>query len=102
MKRYQTQKNPDFSERMFVYNHSLAHPKREVYNMSATINALVEEFQDLPLDDQEYAADLLLKQLIESRREHLATRVIEVRFNYHAGRIMSGTFDKLMEDLEND
>jgi hypothetical protein len=38
--------------------------------MSATINTLVEEFQYLHLDDQEYAADLLLKQLIESRREH--------------------------------
>lgn len=69
--------------------------------MSATIDALVEEFQDLSLDDREYAA-LILKQLIESRREHLAARVIEARANYHAGRIMSGTFHKLMEDLEND
>ena len=70
--------------------------------MSAGINALVEEFQELPLDEQEYVAEIISKQLLESRREHLAGRIAEARANYRTGQIRSGSFNELMEDLEND
>jgi hypothetical protein len=66
------------------------------------INTLLEEFQELALDDQEYVAELINKQLIEFRREHLETRVAEARENYRTGRTKSGSIDDLMEDLEND
>ena len=70
--------------------------------MTASINALVKEFQELPLDDQEYVAEIITKQLLESRREHLAVRVEEARANYATSQTKSGSFDELMEDLEND
>ena len=70
--------------------------------MSTVISTLVEEFQGLSLDDQEYAAEIINKQLLESRREYLASRVAEARANYSTGQIKSGSFDELMEDLEND
>jgi len=70
--------------------------------MSSSINALVDEFQELPLDDQEYVAEIIAKQLLEFRREHLADRIAEARANYKTGKSKSGSFDELMEDLEND
>jgi len=70
--------------------------------MSSSINALVDEFQQLTLDDQEYVAEIITKQLLEFRREHLADRIVEARASYKAGKTKSGSFDELMEDLEND
>jgi hypothetical protein len=55
-----------------------------------------------PLDDQEYVAEIIAKQLLEFRREHLADRIAEARANYKTGERKSGSFDELMEDLEND
>jgi len=70
--------------------------------MSSSINALVDEFQQLALDDQEYVAEIITKQLLEFRREHFADRIVEARASYKAGKTKSGSFDELMEDLEND
>lgn len=70
--------------------------------MSSSINALLDEFQQLPLDDQEYVAEIITKQLLEFRREHLAGRISEARANYKTGKTKSGFFDELMEDLKND
>jgi len=69
--------------------------------MNANINAVVDKFQELPLEEQEYVAEIIAKQLLESRREHLATRIAEARSNYKTGKCNSGSFDELMEDLEN-
>jgi hypothetical protein len=74
----------------------------EVMNMSSSINVLVDEFQELPLDDQEYVAEIIAKQLLEFRREHLVDRITTARANYKTGKSKSGFFDELMEDLEND
>jgi hypothetical protein len=74
----------------------------EVMNMSSSINALVDEFQELPLDDQEYVAEIIAKQLLEFRREHLGDRIATARANYKTGKSQSGSFDELMDDLEND
>lgn len=70
--------------------------------MSSKINGLVDEFQELSLDDQEYVAEIITKQLLEFRREHLADRIAEARANYKTGKSKSGSFNELMEDLEND
>ncbi len=47
-------------------------------------------------------AEIITKQLLESRREHLAARVEEARANYATSQTKSGSFDELMEDLEHD
>jgi hypothetical protein len=66
------------------------------------INTFVEEFQELSLEDQEFVAELIKKQLVESRRQSLVDRVAEARENYRIGRTKSGSINDLMEDLEND
>ena len=70
--------------------------------MTANINTLVEEFQELSLEDQEYVSEIIQKQLMESRREHLADRIAEARESYRTGASKTGCFMDLMEDLEND
>ena len=70
--------------------------------MTANISNLVEEFQGLTLEDQESAADIIRKQLLESRREHLAVRSAEAQESYRSGKSKTGSFSDLMKDLEND
>ena len=41
---------------------------------SATVTKLIEEFNLLPLDDKEFAADIIKKQLIEAKRSELKKR----------------------------
>ncbi|MBC8394848.1 MAG: hypothetical protein H8E17_20055 [Deltaproteobacteria bacterium] len=71
--------------------------------MGATdINKVIEVFNLLPMDEKEYVADVLNKQLIEFRREKIANRADEARKNLKEGDVKSGTFQDLYEDLEND
>ena len=70
--------------------------------MNANLNNLLDEFQKLPLDDKEYLADIMLKQIREMKRESLVIRVSEARENYNQGKYKSGKLKDLMEDLEND
>ncbi len=42
--------------------------------MDAMIKNLVDDFQGLSLEDQEYVAEIIKKQLIEFRREYLEAR----------------------------
>ena len=41
---------------------------------TATINNLIDEFMHLPLDDKEYATEVIKKQLVEAKREAIAKR----------------------------
>jgi hypothetical protein len=47
-------------------------------------------------------AEIIAKQLLEFRREHLGDRIATARANYKTGKSQSGSFDELMDDLEND
>ncbi len=38
----------------------------------ATLNKIIEEFNHLPLDDREYAVEVIEKQLIEAKRVAIA------------------------------
>ena len=68
----------------------------------ANVNRVIEEFDQLPLEDKEYVADVIRKQVIESRREKIAERAQEARTNLKEGRVKIGTIRELMEDLESD
>jgi hypothetical protein len=69
---------------------------------SATINKLIEEFNLLPLDDKEYAAEIIKKQLIEAKRGAIAKRAKEAETNLRKGMIKKGTIKELYKDLESD
>jgi len=66
------------------------------------LNKLIEDFSRLPLDDKEYALELIRKQLIEARREAVSLRAEEAMNNFKKGHIKRGTVKELYKDLESD
>ncbi len=68
----------------------------------ATITKLIEEFNLLPLDDKEFAAEIIRKQLIEAKRNAIAKRVKEVQTHLTKGMVKRGTVKELYKDLVSD
>jgi len=69
---------------------------------NTTLNKIIEDFSSLPLDDKEYALELIRKQLIESRREAIAKRAEEAVANLKKGMVKKGTVQDLYRELESD
>jgi len=69
---------------------------------SATLNKLIEDFSHLPMDDKEYAIEVIKKQLTEAKRETIAKRSKEAMVNLKKGIIKRGTVKELYKDLESD
>lgn len=69
---------------------------------NTNINRVIEEFERLPLDDKEYVAEILKKQVIELKREKLLRRAEEATKNFEKGDVKTGTIKDLFEDLESD
>lgn len=69
---------------------------------STTIDRLIDDFEGLPLDDKEYAIEIIKKQLIEAKRESIAKRAKEAMTNLKKGIIKKGTVKELYKDLESD
>ena len=71
--------------------------------MSTTaLNRLIEDFSQLPMDDKEYAVDVIKKQLTEAKRDAIAKRAKEVMANLKKGAVRKGTARDLYKDLEID
>jgi ribosomal protein S1 len=71
--------------------------------MSTTaLNKLIEDFSELPMDDKEYAVDVIKRQLTEARRDAIAKRAKEAMANVKKGAIRKGTVQDLHKDLEID
>ena len=64
------------------------------------INAVIENFEKMSLEDKEYVLNILEKHLIESKRERLYERAKEALRNYAEGNVKKGDFEDLLEDLE--
>lgn len=69
---------------------------------NAILNKLIEDFSQLPLNDKEYAAEVIKKQLIEAKREAIAKRAKEAMTNLKKGLIKRGNIKDLYKDLESD
>jgi ribosomal protein S1 len=71
--------------------------------MSTTaLNRLIEDFSQLPMDDKEYAVDVIKKQLTEAKRNAIAKRAKEAMANLKKGAVRKGTAQDLYKDLEID
>jgi len=71
--------------------------------MSTTaLNKLIEDFSQLPMDDKEYAVDVIKKQLTEAKRDAIAKRAKEAMANLKKGAVRKGTVQDLYKDLEID
>jgi hypothetical protein len=69
---------------------------------TSSLNELIDTFNHLPLEDKEYAVDVIKKQLIEAKRDALASRIKKAEGSLKKGAIKKGTIKTLFEDLEND
>ncbi len=69
---------------------------------STTLDRLIDDFKQLPLDDKEYVVDVIGKQLIEAKREAIARRAKAAMTNLRKGKIKKGTVKELYRDLESD
>ena len=69
---------------------------------NTALNKIIEDFSSLPLDDKEYALEIIRKQLIESRREAIAQRAKEAMANLKEGTVKKGTVQDLYRNLESD
>jgi hypothetical protein len=67
-----------------------------------TLNRIIDDFNELPFEDREYAIELIQKQLIEAKRERIVLRVKEAQTNLRKGKVKKGTIEDLYKDLEND
>jgi hypothetical protein len=65
------------------------------------LDKVIEDFGRLPLDDREYASDLIRKQLIEAKREAIYNRAKSALANAKKGKIKSGKVKDLWKDLED-
>ncbi|NCO24810.1 MAG: hypothetical protein GW897_06825 [bacterium] len=63
---------------------------------------MIEDFSHLPLDDKEYAVEVIRKQLIEAKRVAIAKRAKEAMFNFRKGNSKIGDIKELYKDLESD
>jgi hypothetical protein len=68
----------------------------------APVNKLIEDFGDLPLEDKEYVAELIRKQLIEAKRDQLSRRAKQTSQNLSKGKVKQGSVEELLKDLESD
>lgn len=69
---------------------------------TATVNKLIEEFDLLPLDDKEYATEVIKKQLIEAKREAIARRAKTAMASFRKKMTKRGTVRELYKDMESD
>ena len=67
-----------------------------------TVNKVIEDFNQLPLEDEEYTIEIMKKQLIEKKRLEILRRAKEVEHNLKKGLFKKGSVEKLYEDLESD
>jgi len=67
-----------------------------------TLNKLIEDFGQLPLDDKEYVVDIVKKQLVEAKRDAIAKRAKQTMANLKNGLVRKGTVRDLYRDLEGD
>jgi len=69
---------------------------------NVTVNRVIEEFGSLPVEEKEYVASIINKQLVELGRERISQRASEAKEHLAKGLAKMGTVEDLREDLESD
>ena len=69
---------------------------------TSKISKVIQSFDNLPLDEKEYAVRIFKKSITESKRELLTLRVAEANTNYSSGNVKKGNLKDLFKDLENE
>jgi hypothetical protein len=64
------------------------------------INAVIEQFDALPMEEKEYTAGLIRKAYAEAARNALAQRAKQASRNSKVGKTKKGGIADLRKDLE--
>lgn len=64
------------------------------------INAVIEQFEALPLEEKVYTAGLIRKAYAEAARHALAQHVKQAARNLKAGKTRKGGVTELLKELE--
>ena len=67
----------------------------------ASLNRLIDDFNELSFEDRVYAVELIQKQLVEAKRERIFVRAKEAMANLKKGKVKKGSIEDLLKDLEN-
>ena len=63
------------------------------------INTVIEQFDALPWEEKEVAAEIIRKAYAEAAREVLAARARQAARNLKAGKVKKGGIKELRKDL---
>ena len=66
------------------------------------LKKFIEDFKNLPIEEKEYALEIVKKQIIDEKRDVIAKRAKEASNNYRIGNIKNGDVKSLYKDLESD
>jgi hypothetical protein len=69
---------------------------------NVSLSKVIGDFGKLPLDEREYVAGIIEKQLIEAKREVISRRAKRAILNLKRGAVRKGTVKELYKDLELD
>ena len=69
---------------------------------TSNINKVIEDFNSLVLEEQEFAIDIIKKVYAEANREQILKQSNKATENYKKGKVKSGGINDLYNDLEND
>ena len=67
---------------------------------NVSLNKVIDDFRKLPLDEKEYAIDIIEKQMIEAKREAISRRAKRAILNLGRGAVKRGSVKDLYRDLE--
>jgi len=67
-----------------------------------TLYKIIEEFNELPLEEKEYAIEIINKQIVEAKRNAIAKRAKNAKANYKKKKTKCGSVKDLVKDLESD
>ncbi len=69
---------------------------------NVTLNSVLDQAEQLPLDEQILLTNILRKRLTEEKRKNLIRSVKEGIEEYKAGSSHSGSVEDLFNELENE
>lgn len=65
-----------------------------------TIDNVLDEISQHPLDEKEMIAEILNKRLIEEKRDMIYKKYKRAMKNYKIGKVKSGNVDDLFKEIE--
>ena len=70
--------------------------------LTLELDSLVDKFNELDLDNQQYLVDLFQKQINEKKRLDFIKEIELAELNIKSGNFKVGTLDDFLAELDND